>query len=614
MQEEKNTQEDSKHTGKFRVLSVVLVVAVALFVSSPISAFAEKFPTLPDVGTDTGGETGGGEDTGNSEENDTADLSKDSSQWVDRDKSGIYDGSINSMIDSDEEEADEPEQDSGMKWFVDVINAILTFIPIQIANALYSLLNMLGASLDNLIYGRLVSDVALFTFGLENGNVYGIIGSIIYNILRGISLLGCMTVFMANVSISSWKQGHVAWDKLKESITIFLTAALLLVMMPYFLDVGLFVRDNVLYILANEAGKTLFGDSSTSIIAILRDAADESFLNSIMYLGSVILNIYFMLSYVGVALAMLIDFILFPFVIIKSFFDDRQALSNWVWEMVSCALVPIIDATLIMVPVYIGIFASRVGLSGKSLAVAMLQILICALILPARDFARRKLGMQTNPLERAGLGAGAFVGAMAARGIGNAVHGISEDRSNAKADENNAQMEDELAQLDAQEMEQANQAGFGTAASAYAEAAAANEQKGMGDGADIANAKPSFGNEPIGADEDQPMRPEDFASYDDGTPFGQEQTYGEAMAANQDTLDAEDKESIDRALKDTDDKLAKVRDRKKELDFENADKSQYPELICRKQFRMRIVKKSSYCRIDRLKFAKEISYKPKEIL
>ena len=224
MQEEKNTQEDSKHTGKFRVLSVVLVVAVALFVSSPISAFAEKFPTLPDVGTDTGGGTGGGEDTGNSEENDTADLSKDSSQWVDRDKSGIYDGSINSMIDSDEEEADEPEQDSGMKWFVDVINAILTFIPIQIANALYSLLNMLGASLDNLIYGRLVSDVALFTFGLENGNVYGIIGSIIYNILRGISLLGCMTVFMANVSISSWKQGHVAWDKLKESITIFLTA------------------------------------------------------------------------------------------------------------------------------------------------------------------------------------------------------------------------------------------------------------------------------------------------------------------------------------------------------------------------------------------------------
>ena len=242
MQEEKNTQEDSKHTGKFRALSVVLVVAVALFVSSPISAFAEKFPTLPGVGTGSGSDnswmennpllpgnnpgsgadSGTGEDTGNSEENDTADLSKDSSQWVDRDKSGIYDGSINSMIDSDEEEADEPEQDSGMKWFVDVINAILTFIPIQIANALYSLLNMLGASLDNLIYGRLVSDVALFTFGLENGNVYGIIGSIIYNILRGISLLGCMTVFMANISISSYKQGRVAWDKLKESITIFL--------------------------------------------------------------------------------------------------------------------------------------------------------------------------------------------------------------------------------------------------------------------------------------------------------------------------------------------------------------------------------------------------------
>lgn len=171
------------------------------------NSWMENNPLLPGNNPGSGADSGTGEDTGNSEENDTADLSKDSSQWVDRDKSGIYDGSINSMIDSDEEEADEPEQDSGMKWFVDVINAILTFIPIQIANALYSLLNMLGASLDNLIYGRLVSDVALFTFGLENGNVYGIIGSIIYNILRGISLLGCMTIFMANVSISSWKQG-----------------------------------------------------------------------------------------------------------------------------------------------------------------------------------------------------------------------------------------------------------------------------------------------------------------------------------------------------------------------------------------------------------------------
>lgn len=501
-----------------------------------------------------------------------------SSSWVDRNSSGIYNGSIDQWIESDNDTSEDEEPDAGNAWYINLINYILTWIPIHLADLMYGILDLLDASLDHLIYGRLASDTAFFTFGLEDGNIYGIVGSVIYSILRGITILGCMVVFMGNIAASTWKRGQFAVSGLKDAFMYFIVGVLLLVMMPYFLDVGLFVRDNILYLLAHNAGTTLFGGSSTSIISVLRESAKESFLNSVMYLAAVALNLSFLMSYVMVALSMLVNFILFPFVVLKSFFD-RQILTNWTWEMVSCALVPVIDATLLMIPIFIGVYPAKIGLEGSGLAIAILQVLVCWAIVPARESARAVLGIRTNPLERSGIGASAFMGAMAFRGVKGMIGEITGDRESARDDITNSQMESELAAVDAQEagqMEQEASNAF-TAASAYAAAAESNEQKQMGEDEYGKNGMPSYGDEPVGEDEynNQAKRPEDFATYDDGSAFGMEQNYADNMAAYQNSLEEEsaieNKEAVDKALEDTNEQLAKVRKRKEDLLNDYAD-------------------------------------------
>ena len=495
-----------------------------------------------------------------------------SSSWIDRNNSGIYDGNINQWIESDNDTSEEDETDAGNAWYVNLINYILTWIPLHLADLMYDILDLLDASLDHLIYGRLASDTAFFTFGLEDGNIYGIVGSVIYNILRGIAILGCMVVFMGSMAANTWKRGEAAVSGLKDAFTYFLLGVLLMIMMPYFLDVGLFVRDNMLYLLAQDAGKTLFGSSSTSIISVLRDSAKESFLNSVMYLAAVVLNISFLMAYVMVALSMLVNFILFPFVVLRSFFDS-QILTNWAWEMVSCALVPVIDATLLMIPIFIGVYPAKIGLEGSGLAIAILQVLVCWAILPARETARSILGIRINPLERAGIGASAFMGMMAFRGVKGMLGEITGDRESARNDLTNSQMESELAAVDAQEAGQAEQEAENafTAASAYAAAAENNEQRQFGEDEYGKNGMPSYGDEPIGVDEynNQPRRPEDFTTYDDGSAFGMEQNYADNMAAYQSSLDEEseigNKEAVDKALQDTDEQLEKIRKRKEEL-------------------------------------------------
>lgn len=491
--------------------------------------------------------------------------------WVDRDGSGIYEGEIDGGIDEDvDEEAGDGIEDEGSNWIMSMITGIITALPIAIGDALFHILDALGASLDNIIYGRLVSSTSYFTFGLENGNFYGIISAAIYNVLRGVMLLGCMVVFMARVAGSSWRRGQFAMGSLKEAFSSLLITILLLALMPYFVDVGLFLRDNILYLVASEGSRALFGTSSTSIIGVLRDVAADGIVNAFMYAAAVVLNVYFLANYVMIALSMVVSFILFPFVVMKSYFD-RQVLSSWVWEMVSYAIIPVIDATLLMIPVYIGVYADRMGVT-ESFILTVLQVIICWGILTAREMARYILGIRVNPMERAGTGLSAFLAMHALHGAKNAVGEWKEARKNAKADEQKADMEDDLAQLDTEEAIRANQERVDAEAEAYA--AARNFDTGMqypetqpegrhglsdGDGYGEENGKR------------EAKRAEDFANYDDGSALGLEQSYAENMQAH---MDAEDLPS----LKSVEEQLSQAKEQKERLQAEYEEISNDPTL------------------------------------
>lgn len=479
------------------------------------------------------------------------------SSWIDRDSSGIYNGSVSSGIEEDaEEDAEDGVEDEGNAWYVELFNTIITAIPITIGNLLFGILNTLGASLDQIIYGRLVTDVPLFTFGLEDGNIYGIVAAAVYNLLRGVAIVGCMAVLMVGIAGSAWKRGQFAFSGLKDSITGFAVAVLALALMPNFVDLGLFIRDNILYLVATDGASALFGSSSVSIVGMLKEAASESILNSVMYMAAVLLNLIYIADYGMIALSMFVDFVLFPFVILKSHFE-QTVMKNWIWEMVSCAIVPIIDATLIMIPVYFGVYASRIGLT-EGVALSMLQVVICWLIRVARDYAKFILGVRTTPLQSAGLGAASFMAMRAIRGVKDAISDFREERKNAESDERQADLEQDLSALDADErMRQTEAMRDAQDFSGYASVSTDSEAGGMPDAGQAGEDDTEF----------SPRQASDFAQYDNGEPVGMEQSYAEGMEAYQEASMAE-----------VDDALAERKKQRKDLEEQYRETESDPSL------------------------------------
>jgi len=143
------------------------------------------------------------------------------------------------------------------------------------------------------------------------------------------------------------------------------------------------------------------------------------------------------------------NFILFPLVVLKSNID-KQILKNWAMEMLSCMMVPVIDAVLIMLPSFIGIYGTEItGLS--RLNIAILQLILCWMMVPARTHARGILGLRTSALENTGLATAALVGMAAKRGISKAFYDSREAKKNAGMDEERANMQEDMSELE-QEM------------------------------------------------------------------------------------------------------------------------------------------------------------------
>lgn len=458
--------------------------------------------------------------------------------WIDRNESEIYyeEGGNNGLGQgigelNEDDKAEEAEVDEGSGFFLGLINTIICWILSTIGAALFDLLELVGASLDQLIYGRLVSENTLFTFDLGVNNIYGIVGSAIYSILASVVIGLLIPIFTGKVVLSAWKKGDFARSSLKDALSFFVLSLLMMVLMPYFLDALLYIRDVVLYIIGTDGATTLFGTkSTTSIVAVLAAAANDNIISGVVYVAAVLLNLYFLIGYVGVALSMTANFILFPLVVLKMSFD-KQVVKSWIWEMISCMIVPIIDAILIMIPSFLGIYAADLT-ALDSIGVSIVQLIICYLIIPIRTYARSILGMRVNPLESAGFSAASFMGLAAARGIKNAFSDSRDAKKNAELDRERADAEEDLAQFDKD-------------AEAEAHATATAEGNSMPSADDIRqmiDQKQGKGN---GQDGEGEL----------ATPLGQEQTYADGLDAHIKTAEDVDVSPPKEAAMSTEERL-----------------------------------------------------------
>ena len=318
---------------------------------------------------------------------------------------------------------------------------------------------------SRLVFGRVMggstSNVAYYTFELQANNPYGAVGSLVYNIIRGVIYVLVAVMFGAKMAAAAWKRGRGASTiAAKEAVKSAAFVILALALMPNVLDLMLYLRDLLLYAIAKGVYSNSYFSGSTSIITAFRDLVTEAengesagalILNTIMYDALGILNVVYVFVYIGVALNMTVLFIMFPVAVLKSMYD-RRMFGQWLSVMLACILVPVGDTALLAIPCYLGKnFSSNFG-GSSSLALGLVQIGCCMMLLQARNMVKQSIGVSTG----IGEGSGIHMGMMAARSAINVgMKGFSKVKNglkSAKEDDTNAKMAETNAQIDDREM------------------------------------------------------------------------------------------------------------------------------------------------------------------
>ncbi|MCR4992889.1 MAG: hypothetical protein K6A45_07585 [Lachnospiraceae bacterium] len=322
----------------------------------------------------------------------------------------------------------------------------------DVASGLRSILEGNTIRFENIIYGRVqtgsTSNVGItvnnFSFELEKNNMYGIAGSMIYVLLRGIFIIGILCFFAYYLVKESMVVSAQARSKLKENIGFVILSIFLLYAMPNLVDMFIHLRDLVLHAIANGFMDDSVFDSMGSLADHFKAAATAShgLIDSCEYMGMVIITVYLAFVYIGMAAAMTIMFAFFPLFVIFSF-RDHKVLNEWVTFALGIITTPLIDAVLFVIP----LIATKINVASD-----LVKLILCMSIIPARGMIRRLLGFSTSTgAELVGLGAimagGRAIGAVA-RTARNTVSNVASGVSNIASDRTNARFFDDLAKED----------------------------------------------------------------------------------------------------------------------------------------------------------------------
>lgn len=379
------------------------------------------------------------EDLTNEVDEENEDRFSQGSPWLEGADDSIY----SNGVDATEEEQDIEPDEPGMveKYFSELLR--------NIASSLIALLeDTLGTSLDGIIYGRVGSgkpnSVNIFGFELRSGNPYGVTAAVCYSLLRSMAFVFIGIIFVATLAKSLWT-GQTAQSREQIKSGIFSTAMKfsILMLMPFLFDVALYVRDVALYGVKEVTGQMVTGGATLSLSEAFLTNAERTgrFVDAVMYLGTILLTIYFAIIYIALAIDILIAFVAFP-VLCLLHSPKRDLLGNWVMSVLSDIITPLLDAILLMVPLL-----TSMMLGDVIRGIAVIQMIMCMLIIPARNRIKSLLGIQSNErggfLSAMGLLAMGRMIAGKAKGAVQRIAGIRSDLEKSRAHGDMAKVDEE---------------------------------------------------------------------------------------------------------------------------------------------------------------------------
>ena len=324
-------------------------------------------------------------------------------------------------------------------------------------------------SIYGLILGRVGSGGAvtnnIYAFELVDGNIYGVAGSIVYSILASVSVIGIILKEAVVLSGVAWSAGSgESKRRLKEISGYTILCIALIVLLPFLVYMVSYIRDCVLYELlkvtewasiANISGSTNVNGQDALITNVFRfvimsqrtlgvgvgnsynpyldralDFQNGTFMDSLLYSGTSLLLIVYIVLYIGLAVDTTITFAITPI----SLLTGKMNFLDLCKRLLANIMTPIIDMLVLLLPLLFGSMQMQ-GASSYT-GVALIELVICFSYFPVRSSIRANIGgASAERAERMGMGSlmagmGAFRLATAGAGalIGNTVGGLSEAR------------------------------------------------------------------------------------------------------------------------------------------------------------------------------------------
>lgn len=260
-------------------------------------------------------------------------------------------------------------------------------------------------TIDGLIFGRMSpshqGNVDFTHFGLEANNPYGVVAATAYYVLRRI-LLGILPVAMMFMLFSQlFKGGQRGRARIKELLSNFLMAIILMFVAPYVIDVLITLRDAVLRAVSAGMGTILnalglgtgIGSSVLGLIYITYER-NHTLLNAVIWLASVFAGFFYLVSYIQIAMLAAGAVAILPIILFISVFQPR-ILRDWWNVFFPNLLVPLVDLILMQLPaVVLLLFKSKLGGQGGSMILGVITIIIIWNGLKIRDRVIKILGFE----------------------------------------------------------------------------------------------------------------------------------------------------------------------------------------------------------------------------
>ena len=350
---------------------------------------------------------------------------------------------------------------------------------IGIGDGLNFLLTSFGCDLNAIIFGRVggasarTGDVALFSFDMGTGNIYGLVGMSMYGYIRNLVFTLMVPLLLYHLVSFLYSNGNPrAKERLIGVVRLFVMTSIGFMLFPQLLGIALYLRDAMLHTIMT-GSQSLIGSVADSVgsgvsigensyayffssggdynligqfRAMAKPDGDVVFINSLLYVGAVVYQAYLAVCYISAAVCMVVLVLLFPFAALFEMVE-RGTVSNWIRQVLGILLNPVIDSCLLLIPMFFMV----IGTAQESKGYALIALIICGCIIPARGVIRNFLHIGNGMgMELAGFGT--ILGATnlmrtIGSGLGAAAGAIAHTGADAKADQKNADMADDLADV-----------------------------------------------------------------------------------------------------------------------------------------------------------------------